>query len=137
MLACLAATLLQSSAGIGGMAPVAQPDVSLWTVLAFAVLNPAVIAVAYLLGRQADQPAKLVVAAFVAALAGVALIWLGAFLRLALFASPARAAAGIFVAAFVFGLAVAALGFMIAGRGAAPPSPGNNGAHGPGRGSGT
>jgi hypothetical protein len=85
--------------------------VDLTTVVLTALLNPAVAVVAFWMGRNADQPQKLPVAAFAAALAGsfigyVALRWLG-------FAAAwpvGRAAAGVFTAQFVFGLAWAWLG---------------------------
>ncbi len=81
------------------------------TVVVIALLNPAVIAVALYLGAKANEAQKLVVAAFAAALAGVALIWLAAELRLEFIAKPARAAAGIFVLQFLFGLVWAAIGY--------------------------
>lgn len=104
-------TLLQASKGIAGIPPEIQPDVSLWLVLGFAVLNPAVIAVAWLLGHRADERAKLLVAAFAAAIAGVALVWLGALLRLPLFTTAGRAGVGIFVAAGLVGYGVAAAAY--------------------------
>ena len=54
---------------------------------------------------------KIVIAAFAGAAAGVALIWLLAELRFEFIAKPARAAAGIFVLQFLFGLVWAWLGF--------------------------
>lgn len=98
------------------MHPSLQPDVSLWTVLLFAALNPAVIATGYLMGRRLDQPAKLVVAGFAASLAGVVLLWLAAELRLHLAADPARAAAGIFAAQIPFGMLWAWLGYRRSGH---------------------
>jgi hypothetical protein len=90
---------------------VAQPDVSLWLVLAFAALNPAVILVGYSMGRRADQLAKLVIAAFAAALSGILLLWFGALVRLPFFSTAGRAAVGVFVAALVFGGLWAAVGY--------------------------
>jgi len=104
------------------MQPVLQPaalqgDVSLLTVLAFALLNPAVIAVGWLMGRRCDQAGKLVVAGFAAALAGFALLWLAALLRLPFVADPSRAAAGIFAAQVVVGGVWAAIAYATrAGR---------------------
>ena len=46
------------------------------TLVKIALLNPAVIIVALLMGRHADQWQKLIVAAFAAALAGYALYWI-------------------------------------------------------------
>lgn len=75
-----------------------------------AALNPAVILVAFLMGRAADQSQKIVVAAFAAAVAGAALIWIAAFLKLL----PARGVggeAGVFALQFIFGIGWAALGY--------------------------
>lgn len=81
------------------------------TVLLIAALNPVVIAVALAMGRRADQPQKLVVAGFAAAVAGVALLWLGAELRIEALAKPARAAAGIFVVQLILGTFWAWVGY--------------------------
>lgn len=88
-----------------------QADVSLLTVLAFAALNPAVLAVGWMMGRRCDQAGKLVVAGFAAALAGFALLWLAALLRLPFVADPSRAASGIFAAQVLVGAAWAALAY--------------------------
>lgn len=100
--------------------PVPEGDVSLLTVLAFAALNPAVIAIAYWMGRHADQWPKLLIAAFVGALGGTALLWVAALLRIGFVAAPARAAAGIFVASLVLALGWAALGYVTRQRAPAP-----------------
>lgn len=47
------------------------------TLMLVALLNPAVIIVAVLMGRRATEWQKLPVAAFAASLAGMALFWLG------------------------------------------------------------
>ena len=91
--------------------PVPEGDVPLLTVAAFAALNPAVIAISFYMGRQADQWAKLLIAAFASAVGGIALIWLAALLRLPLLATAGRAAAGIFVLSMILGLAWAAIGY--------------------------
>jgi Na+/H+ antiporter NhaC len=81
-----------------------------YSVVLIAALNPAVILVGFMMGRQADQWQKLIVAGFVAALAGAVLVWFGAFFGLL----PARGVGGetgSFVAAIVFGTVWAALGF--------------------------
>jgi hypothetical protein len=86
------------------------------SVLMIAALNPAVIAVALYMGAKADQWQKLIVAAFAAALAGSALIWLGTLTQIPLFsflATPARAAGGIFVAQFFTGFIWAAIGYKL------------------------
>ena len=90
--------------------PDLQPNVSLWSVLAWAALNPAVIGVAWALGRRADQSAKFGIAAFVAAIAGVALLWVAARLHLSFAIDTARAAAGVFMMALPFGVVWAWVG---------------------------
>jgi hypothetical protein len=47
-----------------------------WTLVLISLLNPAVIGVAFFMGRRADQWQKLIVAAFAASLAGFILYWL-------------------------------------------------------------
>ncbi len=90
--------------------PDLQPNVDLWGELAWAAFNPAAIAVAFALGRKADQPAKLGIAAFAGAVAGIALLWLAARLHFSLAIDTARAAAGVFVMTLPFGAAWAWLG---------------------------
>lgn len=114
--AVVAALLLTGSAGIAGVKPAFLPDVPLASVLLFGALNPATIAVAFVMGRKADQAAKLLIAAFAAALAGAGLLWLGTKLQIAALATPGRAAAGIFVTGFLFALFWAALGYATTRR---------------------
>ena len=83
--------------------PDLQANVNLWGVLAWSAFNPAMIAVAYFMGRHADQTAKLGIAAFASALAGVALLWLAARLHVSFAIDTARAAAGVFVVSLGFG----------------------------------
>jgi len=89
--------------------PPAVP-VDLAAVILTALLNPAVIVVAFWLGRSADQRQKLPVAAFAAALAGSVLLYVVVRLGLTAAAQVGRAAAGVFIAQFVFGLGWAYLG---------------------------
>ena len=80
-----------------------------------ALLNPAVAIVGFWMGRQANQPQKLIVAGFAAAIAGVVLVWLAARLRVL----PVRGSggeAGLFVLQFVVGTAWAAIGYYFARR---------------------
>ena len=82
------------------------------TLALIALLNPAAIAVAFLMGRKADQWQKIPVAAFAGAVAGSFLYWLVAAVGLL----PIHALggeAGIFALQFVFGLAWAALGYRL------------------------
>lgn len=101
----------KGSAGIGGIPPAILPDVSIGTVLLFAALNPVTIAVAWAMGRRADATAKLPIAGFAASVAGALLLWFGTLMRLGFLATPARAAAGIFVAGIFFATLYAWLAF--------------------------
>lgn len=83
--------------------------------LLIAAINPAVIIVGFLMGWHADQWQKLIVAAFAAALAGSALVWLAAWTRLL----PARGLggeAGLFVLQIGFGFIWAAIGYGLKRR---------------------
>ena len=91
--------------------PVLQPDVDLIQLVKIAALNPVVIGIGLYLGRRCDQAAKIVIAGFAAALAGMTLIWLAAFLRMPFIYEPGRAAAGIFILQWAFGMAWAAVGY--------------------------
>ena len=91
--------------------PDLQPNVGLTELVFIAALNPAVIAVGLALGRRCDQPQKLLIAGFAAGLAGMALIWIAATLRLPFIYEPGRAAAGIFVIQSAFGIVWAAIGW--------------------------
>lgn len=80
------------------------------SIILIAALNPVVIAVAFLMGRAADQRQKIVVAAFAAALAGAIALWLATFVGLV----PAKGVGGeggVFVLSLLFGLFWAWLGF--------------------------
>jgi len=87
--------------------------VELKVVLLTALLNPAVVVVAFWLGRRADQWQKLPIAAFAAALVGSALIYIAVRMGLTGVAGVGRAAAGVFIAQFLFGLAWAAAGYRL------------------------
>lgn len=82
------------------------------TLLLIALLNPAVIVVAFMLGRRADQWQKIIVAAFAASLAGFALYWLVAQVGL----MPIHALggeAGIVLMQTLFGLVWASIGYAM------------------------
>ena len=53
------------------------------TLVLIALFNPATIAIGFLMGRTANQPQKLVVAAFAAALGGFLLYWVAAYAGMA------------------------------------------------------
>ena len=69
------------------------------------------------MGRSANQWQKLPVAAFAAALAGSALIWLAVRAGMPSVAGIGRAAAGVFVAEFFFGLLWASIGYQLGRHG--------------------
>jgi hypothetical protein len=81
------------------------------TLVWLALLNPAVVAVGFWLGRQADQWQKIPVAAFAAALAGFAVFWLGTFVGLIIVGSQGGASA-VMMLQFAFGLVWAGLGYL-------------------------
>lgn len=90
--------------------------VHLTAVLLTALLNPAVVVVAFLMGRSADQWQKIPIAGFAAALAGSALVYIAVRLGMPGVAEVGRAAAGVFVAEFLLGVMWAMLGYRF-GRG--------------------
>jgi hypothetical protein len=85
-------------------------------VLLTALLNPVVIVVAFWMGTSADQWQKIPLAAFAAAVAGIAAVYIAARMGLAGLVRTARASAGIFIAQFVFALAWAYAGYRLARR---------------------
>ena len=89
------------------------PPVDLTAVLMTALLNPAVIVVAFWMGRYADQRQKIPVAAFAAALAGSVVIYIAVRLGMTGPAQVGRAAAGVFIAQFLSALVWAYLGYRL------------------------
>ena len=92
----------------------APTAIDLVPVVLTALLNPVVIVVAFWMGRYADQRAKVVVAAFAAALAGSVVVFMAVRLGIRGVAGLGHAAAGVFISEFVFGLVWAWLGFRFA-----------------------
>lgn len=87
-----------------------------WAVLLIAALNPVVVAVAFLMGRAANQREKIVVAGFAAAVAGSAALWFATLAGLV----PAKGVGGeggVFLIQCVLGLFWAWLGFAARRRG--------------------
>jgi hypothetical protein len=80
------------------------------TLVLLSLFNPAVIAVGYLMGRNADQWQKIIVAAFAASLAGFILFWIGTLTGV-LVVNSSGGASGVVMLQFVFGLVWAALGY--------------------------
>jgi len=91
--------------------------VDLKSVVLAALLNPAVIAIAFWMGRNADQWQKLPVAAFAAALVGSAILYPATRLNMLGLGGLGRAAAGVFTTQFLVGLAWAYLGWRWGRRG--------------------
>jgi len=85
--------------------------VALSAVLLTALFNPAVVIVAWWLGRRADQWQKLPVAAFAAALVGSALVYLAVLVGMPGVSGVGRATAGVFVAEFLLALIWAGLAY--------------------------
>ena len=82
------------------------------TLVLISLLNPVVIAVAFYMGRRADEPQKIVVAAFAAAIAGFILYWLVAAVGLL----PIHALGGeaaILLMQFLIGFVWAGLGYWL------------------------
>ncbi|MFA5955869.1 hypothetical protein [Hyphomicrobium sp.] len=98
------------------MGPDFQPDVPLTEVLLYGVFNPATIAVAYMLGKRADDKAKIMIAGFGGAAAGVGVLYVLALLRLWDAPTLGRAAAGVFIVSLVAGSIYAAIGYAMKGR---------------------
>jgi len=92
-----------------------DPNFSPITLLVIALANPFVIGVAFLMGRQADQSQKLIIAGMAAALAGAAAAWLITFVGL-LPPRPFGADAGLFMFSFIYGTLIAAIGYATSGR---------------------
>jgi hypothetical protein len=82
------------------------------TLVLIALLNPAVVIVAFLMGRRADQWQKLPIVAFAAALAGFILYWAVTMLQL-VHVHALGGEAGLLALQFGFGLIWAILGYTI------------------------
>ena len=81
------------------------------TLVLIALFNPATIAIGFLMGRTANQPQKLVVAAFAAALGGFLLYWMAA--EVGVFQVHAVGGeGGLLVLQLVFGFVWACLGYF-------------------------
>ncbi len=82
------------------------------TLALIAVLNPATIAIGFIMGRNADQWQKLIVAAFAAALGGFIVYWLAAFVGV-FQVHAVGGEAGLMVMQFGFGLLWACVGYFV------------------------
>lgn len=83
------------------------PDLT--DVLLLAAVNPATVAAGYYLGRRANEKQKLVLAPFVAGIAGALFALI--LMKTGLYEQKIRLLAGIFVASAVLGTGWAWLGF--------------------------
>lgn len=89
------------------------------TLVMIAVFNPATAVVGFLMGRNADQWQKVIIAALAAALSGFLLYWLGA--QVGVFRVKALGGeAGIVMIGCLVGLAWAMLGYTLFHKRAAP-----------------
>lgn len=87
--------------------------VPLTEVALYALLNPAHIAVSFLMGRKSDQLAKIGIAAFAGAIAGIALLYVVALIGIFDAPTAARASGGIFIASLLTGIVYAGAGYLM------------------------
>ena len=85
------------------------------SIVKIAVFNPVFWVVGFLMGRRADQPQKILVAGFVAALVGYGVVWLATFVGL-LAAKGIGGATGVFMIGIFIGMFSAAIGYAFARR---------------------
>lgn len=81
-----------------------------YAIILVALLNPVVILLAFVLGRDANQWQKLIVAGFAASCAGFLVLYALAYFRVIVvkgFGAPT----GVFVAQFLFGIIWAWIGY--------------------------
>lgn len=83
-------------------------------ILLLALLNPVVVAVGFLMGRRADQVQKLVIAGFLAAIAGT--LFVGLLMATGLSRSGPRLLMGVFIVAMASGAIAAWLGWRVRHR---------------------
>lgn len=84
--------------------------------LVFSLVNPGTILVGLLVGRAADQIQKIVVGAFLASLAGLLVAWLAHQAGVPVGMKQPRNAAGLFIVAWILGLAWSWVGFRYGRR---------------------
>ena len=93
------------------MSPPLLPDVSLVEVAVAGVLNPVLMAVAFMMGRKADQPVKLVIAGFAGAAASALTLYLAALVGVPGADNLSRAIAGVFTVSLIAGIFYAGAGY--------------------------
>ena len=84
------------------------------TILLLSILNPATLIVGYLVGRRADQPQKILIAGFVAGIAGAVFVRL--LMAAGLISAHPRLMAGIFIAGALVGSLAGWIGWRMAQR---------------------
>jgi len=94
----------------------APPPVDLVAIFFTALLNPAVAAVAVLMGMRADQWQKIPVAGFAAAVIGTALIYVLSRIGVPGLDRIVRAPAGLFIVAFGLGMLWATAAYVFVRR---------------------
>jgi hypothetical protein len=98
------------------MGPDLQADVNVLELVAYSALNPATMAVAFWMGRKANEKPKILIAAFAGAIAGVVLIYVAALLRFWDAPMLGRAGGGIFASGLAAGIVYAWLGYWSKNR---------------------
>ncbi len=83
------------------------------TILLYALLNPATIAVGLYMGVRASEPQKIPIAALIAAIAGMALIGLTGRIDAGFSLGHERAAGGMFIALLPFGAVWSTIGYLM------------------------
>lgn len=78
-------------------------------ILVLAAMNPATLLTGYWLGRHADQPQKIAIAAFIAAAAGTAFVLLVMWFGFAKW--QPRLIAGVFIASAILGVFWSSFGY--------------------------
>ena len=88
-----------------------DPNFDPVSLMLIALLNPVVIAVAWIMGARADQWQKLIVIGFASALAGAAAVWVATFVGL-LAPRQMGSDAGLFVFSMIYGFAIAIVAYI-------------------------
>lgn len=102
---------MATAARVEKMGPELQADVNVLELVAYAALNPATIAAAFYMGHQANEKPKILIAGFAGAIAGVALLYVAALLKIWDAPMLGRAGGGIFAASLVAGVIYGWIGF--------------------------
>lgn len=93
------------------MGPDLQPDVNVLELIAYGALNPATIAAAFYVGRKADEKPKILIAAFVGAIAGTVLLYFAALFGIWDAPALGRASGGVLVSGLVAGVVYGWIGY--------------------------